>query len=312
MIGSKTAAACSLLLAAAVRLPSSDPPSLALSGSLAAPLAALAAGRIAGARAAAWAGVLVALSPIHTLASRGPAAGPEAVLVPSLLLALLLVAALEHDGSRGLAIGRAVGLGVLLGGLGAAGVASFAAAALLLPAWLALRPERRGAALLSTAVALGFVAVAAALGLARSPFDYGEIAPSMPATTLAGLFRCTGASLTRVIGIEYQLVVAHARYVLPLTALFLALALRGAHKLPARTQALLLAGALVPFVLGATLAVVDGRVLPLQAARLVGAQPFVALLMAAGLASLRGTLAWAAGTTVAASLAGFLALALAR
>ena len=99
---------------------------------------------------------------------------------------------------------------------------------------------------------------------------------------------------------------------LPLTLLFVALAAGGAVRLPARMRTWLLAGAVLPFVLGAALALAIGRVLPLQAIRLLAALPFVALLMASGLASLRGRLGWAAGTAVLATLAAFLALALAR
>jgi hypothetical protein len=124
--------------------------------------------------------------------------------------------------------------------------------------------------------------------------------------------RCTGASFTRVLGLEYQLVVPHARYVLPLTALFVTLMLRGAVSLPARPRSLLVAGTLLPFALAAVMALVTGRVAPLQANRQLAALPFAALLTATGLATLRGRSAWAAGALVGGTLAAFLALALAR
>jgi hypothetical protein len=161
-------------------------------------------------------------------------------------------------------------------------------------------------------VALAVAWAAATLGLARSPFQLGEIPLWIPATTLQGLVRCSGASFTRVIGLEYHLAVSHSRYLLPLTALFVGLMVRGAVLLPARPRGLLVAGVLLPFALGAALAVATGRVMPLQAQRLVAALPFAALLMAAGLASLRGARAWAVGTLVAGSLVGFLVLELAR
>ncbi len=75
---------------------------------------------------------------------------------------------------------------------------------------------------------------------------------------------------------------------------------------------LLATGALVPFALGATLALATGRVTPLQAPRLLAALPFAAVLMAVGLASLRGLRAWAAGAATFAALVWFLTLALVR
>ncbi|HSD25648.1 MAG TPA: hypothetical protein VLL75_00020 [Vicinamibacteria bacterium] len=45
---------------------------------------------------------------------------------------------------------------------------------------------------------------------------------------------------------------------------------------------------------------------------MLAALPFVALLMAAGLASLRGSRAWVAGVAVGGTVAAFLALALLR
>jgi len=285
---------------AALRLPS------AIAGALGTGLAALVAAELAGPVAAFWAGGLIALSPIYTLASRE--ATPEAPLVLILLLALWLVVRVEASGRNV----DATALGLAVGGLAVSGVAAFAAVAILLPAWAALSRERRGVALLAALVALAMTAAAGVFGLARSPFDYGDIPPWMPATTLAGVVRCTGASFTRVVGLEYHLAVSQARYVLPLLALFVVLMLRGAARLPARTRGLLVAGTLLPFAFGAAMALITGRVTPLQANRLLAALPFVAVLMATSLASLRGTRAWAAGTTVAGTLVAFLALALAR
>jgi hypothetical protein len=299
-----TASVLVLLLASAVRLTASDHLAVALLGALAAPLAALVAWQVAGPRAAPWAGVLIALSPIHTLASR--AAGLEPSLVLLLLAALWLVLGLELEAS----LLRAIAVGFALGALVASGVAAFAAVAFLSLIWLTWRRRALGA--LSALAAVALVGVAALLGLARSPLDYGEIPAWIPETTLEGVARCAGASFTRVIGVEYQLLVPHARYVLPLTALFVALMLRGATRLPARPRGLLLAGASLPFALGAAMALIMGRVTPLQANRLLAALPFVALLTAAGLASLSGTRAWTTGTAVAGTLAAFLALALGR
>ena len=276
----------------------------AVAGLLAAALAALVAGALAGRRAAAWAGVLVALSPIHTLASRE--ASPEAPLVFLLLAALSLLLRVERTGGRG----TAALLGLALGLLASSGVVAFAAVALFPPAWLLLRADRRSAAAVALVVAAVVVGVGAVLGLAHSPLDSGEIPTWVPATA-SGIPRCTGASFTRVAGLEYHLAVSHARYVIPLTALFVGLMALGAARLPARPRGLLVAGAALPFALGAALALLTGRVMPLQATRLLAALPFVALLMAAGLASLRGWRAGSLGRLVAARVA-FLGLALGR
>ena len=86
----------------------------------------------------------------------------------------------------------------------------------------------------------------------------------------------------------------------------------GAASLPSRARGLLVAGALLPFALGAALALATGRVTPLQALRLLAGLPFLAVLMAVGLASLRGVRAWAAGAAALGTLVSFLTLALAR
>ena len=223
-----------------------------------------------------------------------------------LLAGLWVAVECDSSGRRGAAVAAGVAVGVLA----AAGVASFAAVAVLLVVWLALRPDRRSHAALACAGALAAASVLGAGGLARSPFAFGEVAALMPETTLEGLVRCSGASFTRVIGLEYQLAVSKARFVLPLTLAFVALMARGASRLPRRLQGLLVAGALLPFALGAVLAAITGRVTPLQADRLMAAIPFVVWLMAAGLASLRGRAAWAAGIAVVGTLAFFQALAL--
>jgi mannosyltransferase len=284
----------------ALRLPS------ALAGALAAALTALVAGELAGPLAAAWAGSLIALSPIHALASRE--AGPEAVFVLVLLAALAALARVEASGSR---LGAAV-LGLALGVLSSSGVAAFATVAVLAAVWLSLRADRRGAAGLAIAVAAGVVTGAARLGLARWPWDYGEVPTWIPGTTASGILRCTGASFTRLSGIEYHLVASHARYVLPLTALLVGLMAWGAVRLPSRARGLLVAGVVLPFAVGATLALATGRVMPLQATRLVAALPFLALLAATGLASLRGWRARAAGTAVGGALVALLSLALSQ
>jgi hypothetical protein len=277
-----------------------------LAGAMAAALAALIAGQIAGPWAAAWAGGLVALSPIHTLASRD--AGPEAPLVFLLLASLALALRVESSGDRR----AAVLLGLPLSLLASSGVAAFAAMALLPPLWLLRRPDRRVAAAVAMGVAAAIAVAVAVLGLARSPLDFGEIPAWIPEATVSGILRCAGASFTRVAGLEYHLAVSHARYVIPLTALFVGLMAWGAARLPARPRELLLAGALLPFALGATLALATGRVTPLQASRLLAGLPFVAVLMAVGLASLRGLRAWATGAAAFGALVSFLTLALAR
>jgi hypothetical protein len=292
----------------ALRLPS------ALAGILAAALAALvaalAAGSLAGPAAspwaAVWAGGLVAVSPIHVLASRE--AGPEAALVLVLLAALALAARVEQSGGWPSALALGLGLGLLA----VSGVAAFAAVALLPIPWLALRRDRRAGALAAAAGFVAVVAAAALLGVARSPLDPGEIPTWIPEATASGILRCTGASFTRVAGLEYHLAFPHARHVLPVTALFVALMAVGAARLPARVRGLAVAGAVLPFALGATLALVGGRVMPLQATRLVAALPFLTLLTATGLAGLRGWRSWAAGAAAGAAVVAFLAMALAR
>jgi hypothetical protein len=307
------AAIACLLLAGLVRLAPSaaggvaGSHAVALAGALAAPLATLVAVALSGPRAGAWAGLLVALSPIHALASR--AGGPEPVLVLSLLVALWLAVVLERHGHGALA----GALGLALGGLVAMSAApAFAAVALVIPAWLGVRRERRALAALTLLVAIALAAAAAYLGFARSPLDYGVVPSWIPETTSEGMLRCAGASFTRLLGLEYQLVVPHARDALPLTTLFLALMARGARALPSRSRALLVAGAALPFVFAAAMALASGRVTPLQASRLLAALPFVVLLLAAGLGSLRGRSAWAAGGAVLGALAVFLSLSLAR
>jgi hypothetical protein len=284
----------------ALRVPSE------LAGALAAALAALVAGQIAGPWAAAWAGGLVALSPIHTLASRD--AGPNALLVLLLLASLALALRIESTGGRA----AAALLGLPLGLLASSGIAAFATLALLPLVWLVFRPDRRAAAGWAAVTTLAVVAVAASMGLARSPLDFGEIPTWIPEATASGILRCAGASFTRVAGIEYHLAFSQAREVIPLTALFVGLMARGAASLPARARGLLVAGALLPFALGAALALAAGRVTPLQAPRLLAGLPCVAVLMAVGLASLRGLRSWAAGAAVGGALVSFLTLALVR
>jgi hypothetical protein len=248
----------------------------------------------------------VALSPILGIAWLSRSAN-AALLLPLLGLVWLLTEC-EASGRRGVAAAA----GVAAGALAASGALAFAAVAAGALVWLALRPERRPQAWLAAAGALAALAALAVTGHARSPVDFGSAAATMPRTTLESLVRCSGASLTRVIGLEYQLVVAHARFVLPMTLLFVALMAKGATELPRRAAGLLLAGASAPFALAALLAALTGSVAPLQADRLLAALPFSSRLLAAGLASLRGWGAWAAGAAVVASLAGFLSLALLR
>ena len=206
--------------------------------------------------------------------------------------------------------GAAVLLGLPLGLLASSGVAAFTVHGTAAARLAALRSDRRAAAAPAAVAAVAVVAVASVLGLARSPLDFGEIPTWIPEATASGILLCTGASFTRVAGLEYQLAVSHAREVIPLTAFFVGLMAWGAARLPARARGLLVAGALLPFALGATLALATGRVTPLQASRLLAALPFVAILMAVGLASLRGLPAWAAGAAAGGALVSFLTLTL--
>jgi 4-amino-4-deoxy-L-arabinose transferase-like glycosyltransferase len=283
-----------------LRLPS------ALAGVLAAVLAALVAARLAGVRGAAWAGALVALSPIHSLASRQ--VGPESPLVAVVALALLLLIRIEASPARW----EAIALGLLLGTLAANGTAASAGFALLAVAWLAARSGRRPSAVLAGAAGLVAFGGAALAGPLRSPLDLGAIPSWVPETTVAAMVRCTGASFTRVAGLEYHLAVSRALEVVPLTALFVGVMALGAARVDRRTRALLVAGAALPFLLGLALAPALGRVTPLQAHRMLAGLPFVAVLMAVGLASLRGLRAWVAGAAAGGTVAAFLALALLR
>ncbi len=284
----------------ALRLPS------ALAGVLTAVLVALVAARLAGLRGAAWAGALVALSPIHSLASRQ--VGPDSPRVAVVALALLLLTRIEASPARP----EAIALGLVLGTLAANGAAAPAGFALLAVAWLALRADRRPSAILAGAAGLVVFTAAAVAGRFRSPLDFGTIPSWVPETTASGLVRCAGASFTRVAGLEYHLVVSRALEVIPLTALFVGLMALGAARVDPRTRALLVAGAALPFLLGLALAPALGRVTPLQAHRMLAGLPFVAVLMAVGLASLRELRAWVAGAAVATTVAAFLALALLR
>jgi hypothetical protein len=283
---------------AALRLPS------AIAGVLTAVLVALVAARLAGARAAAWAGALVALSPLHVLASRQ--AGTDAAVVLGLVLALFVLLRVEESGGRI----EPAALGLCLAGLAASGSPGAAAFAPVALAWLATRAERRRAAALASASGLLVAAVAALAGGARSPLDGGSIPPWVPDSTASGIVRCAGASFTRVAGVEYQFVFARALEAIPLTAAAVGLMAWGAARLPIRLRLLLLAGAGLPFLAGAALAQATGRVAPLQAHRMLPALPFAALLAAVGIGSLRGPRAWAAGGLAGGAVAASLGLAL--
>jgi hypothetical protein len=245
----------------------------------------------------------VPITPILVVACRG--ASPSVPLL--LLLLALLWLVLESDASGRLA--AAVVAGLAAGVLAASGVMAFAAGSSLCIAWLALDARRRAQAGLATALALAVVVALALAGYARSPLDYGGYASSLPRTTLDSLVRCSGASFTRLLGLEYHLAFPQARYVLPLTLAFVALMVRGALQVPPRTRGLLAAGALAPFSLAALVAVTTGTVAPMQADRLLAALPFTALLLGTGIASIPGRAAWAAGVAVAGPLAYFLTLA---
>jgi len=237
---------------------------------------------------AAWVGVLAApLAGLVAARLLGRAAAPWAFALVA--LSPIHTLAIRHGGTE-------------------AGLHS----AIMLCLWLLAGAARRGrlgvggavAAALATAVA------GAVLAYVQTPLAYGDAASWIPATTAAKLVRCAGASFTRVLGLEYQLVVPQARYVLPLTLAFVALMARGARTLAIAPRVLMVTGALAPVALGVALALATGRVTPLQANRLTTALPFTSLLLAAGLASLRGRSAWAGGVLVLGSLAAFLALAL--
>ena len=283
---------------AALRLPS------AIAGTVTVALVVWVTLLVTGLQAAAVAGLLVALSPLHTLASREAALGPPLLMV--LVLALGLAVRLDGE-TRSLVVAAAHGLTL---GLLAIGPAAFAVAAVLQIAWLATRPERRPAAAVSTLVALAVVAVAGWSGLLRSPLAEGSDLDWVPATTVLGLIRCAGASFTRVAGLEYHLLSAHARSFAPLSVLILSLVVLGARTLTPHRRWLFLGGMVAPFAVGAFVSLVTGSVAPLQAWRMLPAVPFVAVLAGAGVASLgRGSSRAAAGLVLL-STGGFLAVAL--
>jgi hypothetical protein len=259
---------------------------------------------LAGPWAAAAAGLVAALSPIHVLASRE--AGPAAVGL--LLLASSLWLTLRIDAAGRSA--RAGALGVLLG-LCALGPPPAVGLAFLLLAWLGSAPDRRRGAWAAGLTATSVVALAWGAGLLRSPLGDASSLAWVPETTVSGLVRCAGASFTRVAGLEYHLVVSHARYVAPLTLLIVVLGLRGALRLDRRHRWLVVGGAALPFALGALLALGTGTVAPLQAHRMLPALPFVAILAGVGLASLRHWQGWLAGGLVLGASGLFVALALA-
>ena len=283
---------------AALRLPS------AIAGSMTVALVVWVTLLVAGLHAAAAAGLLVALSPLHGLASREAALGPPLLMV--LVLALALAVRLDSE-RRSFVVAAAHGLTL---GLLAIGPAAFAVAAPLQIAWLATRSERRPAAAVSALVAFAVVAVAGWSGLLRSPLAEGSDLDWAPATTVLGLLRCAGASFTRVAGLEYHLVASHARSLAPLTVLVLSLVALGARTLSPHRRWLFLGSMVAPFAVGAFLSIVTGSVAPLQAWRMLPAVPFVAVLAGAGVASLgRGSSRAAAGLVLL-STGGFLAVAL--
>lgn len=249
------------------------------------------------------AGGLVALSPLHALASRE--VGALAFWLAAVLTSLALVLPLGRSGGTGRAVWHGLVAGVLL-----TGPAAVASVALVQVAWLAARRERRREALVSAAVALVALAAGAGLGLVRSPLAQGAHLEWVPATTASGLGRCAGASFTRVLGLDYHLVVPQARYALPLTLFLLALVVRGARRLGSRWSTLLLAGMLLPFAVGSALALWTGQVTPLQAPRMLPAAPFATLLVASGLGALEGWRAASARVVVFGSTAALLGLAL--
>lgn len=281
----------------ALRLPS------ILAGVATVGLIVLIAARLSGPRAGGAAGLLAALSPIHTLAAG------DATLEPTLTLwaSVTLWLALRVDaGERPQA---ALGLGLLLG-LMASGSASLLGLAVLLVLWLAWRPDGRSTTALAVGVALLVLVLAGGLGLLRSPLSEGAEVDWAPSTTLLGMVRCAGASFTRIAGFEYHLVVSHAWFLAPLNLVVIALALLGARQLPPRTRWLLLGGIAVPFALGALLSAVTGRVTPLQASRMMPALPSLAALTGVGLTSLRGWRLWLGGAVVLGATAFFLGLAM--
>jgi hypothetical protein len=273
-------------------------------GALAAAAVASVAGLVGGPWAVGAAGVLVALSPIHVLASRQ--AGPEALA--SFVLAASLWLTLRVGGTR--RSGLAVGLGLLLGFL-ATGPPALLGLAVLQLAWLARRPEGRRSFLVATGMAILVAVAAGAGGLLRSPLAEGAELGWVPATTALGAIRCAGASFTRVAGVEYHLVVSHARSLAPLTLAIISLAVLGGRRLEAAPRRLLVGGVVLPFALGAVLALLTGTVAPLQAHRMLPALPFLAVLVAVGLAGLPPRLRWGTSATIVGIVAIFLFLALA-
>jgi hypothetical protein len=291
-----------LVLAAWTRVAGLSEPALrlpfALAGAACAALAAAAGGAVGGAGIAWLAGMLLALSPLLTAASIE--IGPDPVHALLVCASLWAVLRAERAGGWRPAVLLGLTAGLLLG----SGVIGPVALALLSLAWLAWPRERRGEAGLSAASAAATLLLLAALGLSRSPLHPLDTPAWVPQTTVSGLLRCTGASLTRVAGIEYHLLVPHARYALPATLAFAALAVAGARRIRPRLAVLLACGALLPPVLAMAGALALGRVTPLQAHRLLPALPFVALLMAVGTGTLAGArcrLASALGMAVVAT-----------
>ncbi len=281
----------------ALRLPS------AVGGALSVALVASIAAFLGGPWAAGGAGLLVALSPIHTLASRE--VGPMAFGI--LLLVASLWATLRLDGTG--RVGLASAQGLLLGLL-ATGPPALLALAVLQIVWLARRRENRPTTTIVAGVAGAIVALAGTCGWLCSPLAEGADLGWVPQTTGLGVLRCAGASFTRVAGLEYHEVVSHARYVAPLTLAIVALALVGARRLDPGRRWLLLGGAALPFGLGMVLALATGTVAPLQAHRLTPALPFLATLVGVGLTSLSRGRARVATATVVGLVGASLGLAL--
>jgi 4-amino-4-deoxy-L-arabinose transferase-like glycosyltransferase len=292
---------------AALRFPS------VIAGVLTVPLLFLAGRRLVGPSAALVAALVVAVSPLHVDLSRE--ARTYAVTL-ALLVASLLAMVVAEASDRW---GRAFLSGILAG---AVGVFHLLAAAMLLPRalwWAANGTARRHTPAVLAGVALAWLA-ATPIGIWQSvltahretgialqqppPEERDWARPATAFNIAAGVSH--GA--TRLVGLEPARFGLRTRHVGFAAFLLLAVAGLGARGLDPARRALLVGGALTPFLTSTALALWYGHVVSFESRYLLWALPSLALLLARGALGLGPRLG---GVVVALALA-FPAISLLR
>jgi hypothetical protein len=259
----------------------------AIAGAVTVPLVFLAGRRLVGASGAFLAALLVAVSPLHVDLSREARtyALSLALLVASLTV---MIAAERHPSGI-----RAVLAGLLAGG---AGVFHLLASTMLLPQaawWAAKRPDGRRTLLAVAGVVLAWLAALpigirqsvltahrdSGLALQHPPPEEREWARPTTPFTLAS---AAAHAATRLVGLEPDSFGLRTRHVAWATVVLLALAGLGARGLDRSQRALVVGGALTPFLASAALAIGYGHVVSFESRYLLWALPCLALLIARG------------------------------